>query len=54
MDMYVWILRRKGFNVSNKGYFVYVNGDQKISEHGMLCGDKSKAKMTSSSAVDRI
>ena len=44
MDMYVWILRRKGFEVNNKGYFVYVNGDQHF-EDGMLIADKSKAKM---------
>jgi len=44
MDMYVWILRRKGFEVSNKGYFVYVNGDQHF-ENGMLVNNKSKAKM---------
>ena len=44
MDMYVWILRRKGFDVSNKGYFVYVNGDQHF-EHGMLLDNTSKAKM---------
>ena len=26
MDMYQWIARRKGFNVSNTGYFLYVDG----------------------------
>jgi hypothetical protein len=26
MEMYQWILRRKGFEVSNTGYFVYVDG----------------------------
>ena len=35
MDMYQWILRRKGFNVSNTGYFVYVDG-QHISQSGMI------------------
>ena len=26
MDMYQWIMRRKGFEVSNTGYFLYVDG----------------------------
>ena len=35
MDMYQWILKQKGFNVSDTSYFVYVNGDQHFEE-GML------------------
>ena len=35
MDMYQWVARRKGFTVSNIGYFVYVDG-QHIGETGML------------------
>ena len=35
MDMYVWIARQKGFNVSNTGYFVYVDAQHKDIE-GML------------------
>lgn len=27
MEVYQWLLRQKGFVVSNTGYFVYVNGD---------------------------
>ena len=27
IDVYQWLLRRKGFSVSNTGYFVYCNGD---------------------------
>lgn len=27
MEIYQWLLRRKGFQVSNTGYFVYCNGD---------------------------
>lgn len=27
MEVYQWLLRQKGFAVSNKGYFVYANGD---------------------------
>ncbi len=44
MDMYQWILRENGFNVSNTGYFVYVNGDQHF-EDGMLDIDQDKANM---------
>ena len=35
MDMYQWILRRRGYKVSNTGYFVYVDG-QHNGEAGML------------------
>ena len=44
MDMYQWILRQEGFNVSRTGYFVYVNGDQHF-EDGMLDDEIDKAKM---------
>ena len=44
MDMYQWILRQNGFNVSKKGYFLYVNGDQYF-QPGMLDNDGSKANM---------
>ena len=35
MDMYQWIARKKGFQVSNTGYFVYVDGQHR-SEQGVL------------------
>ncbi len=35
MDMYQWIARKKGFQVSNTGYFVYVDGQHR-TEQGML------------------
>ena len=35
MDMYVWVARQKGLNVSNTGYFVYVDAQHKHIE-GML------------------
>ena len=35
MDIYSWIMKRNGFNVSKDCYFVYVNGDQHF-EDGML------------------
>jgi len=44
MDMYQWIMRQNGFNVSKTGYFVYVNGDQHF-EDGMLEEDVDKAIM---------
>lgn len=44
MDMYQWILRQEGFNVSRTGYFVYVNGDQHF-EDGMLNDEIDKANM---------
>ena len=28
MDLYVWILRRKGFDVSDVGFFLYCDGDR--------------------------
>ena len=28
MDLYVWVLRRMGFDVSEFGYFLYVDGDR--------------------------
>lgn len=28
MELYQWLLRQNGFNVSNTGYFVYCNGDR--------------------------
>ena len=45
MDMYVWIMQNKGFDVSNTGYFVYVDAQHKDIQ-GMLRGrDTSKAGM---------
>lgn len=44
MDIYSWIMRRNGFNVSKDCYFVYVNGDQHF-EDGMLLGNPDKGKM---------
>jgi hypothetical protein len=35
IDMYQWILRRKGFDVSDTGYFVYVDGLH-VGIRGML------------------
>ena len=35
MEMYQWILRRKGYDVSDTGYFLYVDG-QHTHEQGMI------------------
>tara|TARA_B100001123_G_C15081755_1_gene935948 strand:- start:19 stop:843 length:825 start_codon:yes stop_codon:yes gene_type:complete len=44
MDMYQWVMRRKGFEVDDLGYFLYVDGQHKDIE-GMIEQDTSKAKM---------
>ena len=45
MDMYVWIMQKKGFDVSSTGYFVYVDAQHK-GITGMLRGrDSSRAWM---------
>ena len=38
MDFYVWVLRRKGFSVSDIGYFLYCDGDR-FTEYTFL-GDE--------------
>ena len=35
MDMYVWIMRRKGFKVSSTSYFLYCDGDR-FSDYDFL------------------
>ena len=45
MDIYQWIMRRKGFSVSNTGYFLYVDG-QHLNVDGMIdLTNPSKAYM---------
>ena len=34
MDIYQFLVRRQGFDVSNRGWFVYANGDGKAAEFG--------------------
>lgn len=36
MEIYQWLFRKNGFNVSNIGYFVYCNGD---SQRGKFAGE---------------
>ena len=51
MDMYQWIMRRKGFAVSDIGYFVYVDG-QHIGKKGMIDeSNPNKANMEFNTAV---
>jgi len=44
IDMYQWVLRRKGFQVSDLSYFVYVDGQHRDVE-GMIDDDTTKATM---------
>ena len=38
MDVYQFLVRRQGFEVSNRGWFVYTNGDGRAAEFGdKLC-----------------
>ena len=51
MDMYQWIMKRKGFNVSKIGYFVYVDG-QHLEKSGMIdTEDPSKSYMEFNNAI---
>ncbi len=34
MEVYQWLLRQKGFKVSDTGYFVYANGDASAEDFG--------------------
>jgi len=47
MDLYVWILRRKGFDVSDVGFFLYCDGDR-FSDYEFLREEYAsmKFKMT--------
>ncbi len=50
-EMYQWILRRRGYSVSNTAYFVYVDG-QHLGETGMLDrSDPTRAAMQFNAAV---
>ena len=44
IEMYQWILRRKGFPVNDNGYFVYVDG-QHYGVDGMLDDTENQANM---------
>lgn len=42
MELYQWLLRKNGFNVSDTGYFVYCNGDKSQDEFAALMRFKIK------------
>ena len=50
IDIYQWILKDKGFPVSDIGYFVYVDADQH-GPAGMLSSDKNRATMQFSAVL---
>ena len=51
MEMYQWIMRKRGFDVSSKGYFLYVDG-QHINKAGMIDKDQpSKAYMEFNTSI---
>lgn len=50
MDMYVWLMRRKGFDVSSTGYFVYVDA-QHSGVDGMLKDENPEKALMSFNAT---
>lgn len=40
MDLYIWVLRRMGFDVSDLGYFLYVDGDR-FTDTDFIQGDSA-------------
>ena len=50
MEMYQWIMRRKGFEVSDIGYFVYVDGLH-VGLEGMIDDDPAYATMKFKTSV---
>lgn len=42
MEFYQWLMRKKGFKVSNTGYFVYCNGDRSSESFGEVIKFKVK------------
>ena len=51
MDMYVWVARQKGFDVSNTGYFVYVDAQHKGIEGMLIDEDPLKAWMLFTASI---
>ena len=45
MDMYVWVARQKGFDVSDTGYFVYVDAQHKDISGMLIDKDPARAWM---------
>ena len=51
MDMYIWVARRKGFNVSGTGYFVYVDAQHKDIDGMLIDDDPSIAWMKFNASI---
>ncbi len=51
MDVYVWVAREKGLNVSNIGYFVYVDAQHKDINGMLIDEDPTKAWMEFSAII---
>ena len=51
MDMYVWVARQKGLNVSNTGYFVYVDAQHKHIEGMLIDRDPTIAWMKFNASI---
>lgn len=43
MDLYVWVMKQKGFNVSSIGYFLYCDGDR-FSDYNFLNENEANMK----------
>jgi len=53
MDMYVWVARNKGFDVSNAGYFVYVDAQHKDINGMLIDNDPTTAWMKFDTSIIR-
>ena len=51
MDMYVWVMRNKGYDVSDTGYFVYVDAQHKDIMGMLTDSDPAKAWMLFSASI---
>ena len=51
MDMYVWVARRKGFDVSDTGYFVYVDAQHKNVDGMLMDADPNIAWMKFNASI---
>ena len=53
MDMYVWVMRRKGFSISSIGYFLYCDGDR-FSEYNFLNSENASMQFKMSLIPYRV
>ena len=51
MDMYVWVARQKGFDVSDTGYFVYVDAQHKDIKGMLIDENPAKAWMAFDTSI---